>query len=45
MNFGDEVVYISTIQIHDLIQGCDFYFWMAWVNEQFIPAQRETGVT
>ena len=45
MNLGDEVVYISTIQIQDLIHGCDFYSWMARVDEQFIPAQRETGVT
>ena len=26
MNLGDEVVYTSTIQIHDLIHGCDFIF-------------------
>ena len=33
MNLGDEVVYISTIQIRDLIHGCDFIFgWCDLMN-------------
>ena len=33
MNLGDEVVYISTIQILDLIHGRDFIFgWCDWMD-------------